>query len=474
MKNKAVSGFFWKFGEQISSQLVTFVLSIVLARLLTPKDYGVVALVNIFITIANVFVTSGFGTALVQKKSPNETDFSTVFYMSEGMSFLAYLVIFFIAPFVAKFYNNSELIPILRVFALTLPLSAFNGIQQAYISKHLMFKKVFISTTVSAILSGIIGVVMAYLGFGVWALVGQSLSNVIIVSIVLFSEIKWYPKNKFSWEAGKPLLSFGWKMLATDLLATFFNQLRSLLLGKTYTTSELAYYNRGLRFPELISDNVNGTVSSVLFPVLANYGDDHVKIKEGLRRAIKASTFILMPLLFGMMGTTKQIVLLLLTEKWVRVIPYMQILCMSCIFDSVSNENMQALKAIGRSDSLLKLEFVKKPLYLILLLIGMRISVYALAVTQVIYNILAVWINMAPNRKFLNYTFKEQLEDMIPALLNSIIMFEIVYGIGNILKTSLLLTFIIQVLVGMAVYLIIAVVFKMSALKDVLGMLKRD
>ena len=474
MKNKAVSGFFWKFGEQISSQLVTFILSIVLARLLTPKDYGVVALVNIFITIANVFVTSGFGTALIQKKSPDETDFSTVFYMSEITSILAYLVIFLIAPFVSKYYDNSELTPILRVFALTLPLSAFNGIQQAYISKHLMFKKVFISTTISAILSGIIGVVMAYFGFGVWALVGQSLSNVIIVSIVLFSEIKWYPKNKFSWEAGKPLLSFGWKMLATDLLATFFNQLRSLLLGKAYTTSDLAYYNRGLRFPELISENVNGTVSSVLFPVLANCGDDHEKIKERLRRAIKVSTFVLMPLLFGMMGTTRQIVLLLLTDKWAKVIPYMQILCMSCIFDSVSNENIQALKAIGRSDSLLKLEFIKKPLYLILLLIGLRINVFTLAVTQVIYNILAVWINMAPNRKFLGYSFKEQIQDMVPALINSSIMFLIVYSVGEALKLHLLLTFIIQVLIGVAVYLIIAIVFKMSALKDILEMLKRD
>ncbi|MEE6635745.1 lipopolysaccharide biosynthesis protein [Limosilactobacillus pontis] len=467
MRKKIVTGFFWKFGEQISSQLVSFVLSIILARLLTPNDYGVVALVNVFIILANVFVTSGFGTSLIQKENSDELDFSTIFYLSELTSIFIYVVIFFVAPFIADFYKNPEMTLILRVFALQLPISAFNSIQQAYISKHIMFKKVFVSTTISAILSGIIGIAMAYSGFGVWALIGQYISNTIIISITLAMQISWRPRLMFSWSAGKPLLSFGWKMLATSLLGEFFNQLRSLILGKVYTASDLAYYNRGLRFPELVSNNVNNTISSVLFPVLSEYGNNLEKVKEGLRHAIRMSTFILMPLLFGMMITSKEIILLLLTKKWISAVPFMQILCMSCVFDTVSNENIQALKAIGRSDILLKLEILKKPIYLLLLLLGLRISVMAMAETMVIYNILAVLINMSPNRKLLSYSFTEQIQDMVPAFIASIAMSIIVSFVSK-LDLSIGIAFLVKVILGVSSYVLIAVIFRIKAFKEII------
>ncbi|MDD1401140.1 lipopolysaccharide biosynthesis protein [Limosilactobacillus reuteri] len=467
MRRKIVTGFFWKFGEQISSQLVSFVLSIILARLLTPNDYGVVALVNVFIILANVFVTSGFGTSLIQKENSDDLDFSTIFYLSELTSIFIYIIIFFAAPLIATFYKNSEMVLILRVFALQLPISAFNSIQQAYISKHIMFKKVFVSTTISAILSGLLGIAMAYSGFGVWALIGQYLSNTIIISITLAMQISWRPQLMFSWSAGKPLISFGWKMLATSLLGEFFNQLRSLILGKVYSASDLAYYNRGLRFPELISNNVNNTISSVLFPVLSEYGNNLEKVKNGLRRAIRMSTFILMPLLFGMMVTSKEIILLLLTKKWIAAVPFMQILCMSCVFDTVSNENIQALKAIGRSDILLKLEIVKKPIYLFLLLLGLKISVMAMAETMVIYNVLAVLINMSPNRKLLNYSFTEQIKDIIPALLSSIAMSFIV-SFASRLDLAIGLVFFIKVILGVLSYVLIAILFKIRAFKEIL------
>lgn len=468
MRKKIVSGFLWKFGEQISSQLVSFILSIILARLLTPEDYGVVALINIFILIANVFVVSGFGAALIQKENSDETDFSTMFYLSEIMSVIIYVIIYILAPLIAKFYANPAMTLILRIFALQLPISAFNGIQQAYISKHLMFKKVFVSTTISAILSGIIGVIFAYNGFGVWALIGQYLSNTVIISMTLALQVKWYPQLKFSWKAGKPLVDYGWKILVTSLLGQFFNELRSLILGKVYTTSELAYYNRGLQFPELFSNNVNNTISGVLFPVLSEYGNDFARVKFGLRRAIRMSTFILMPILFGLIVTSREIILLLLTEKWIKAVPFMQILCLSCIFDTVSNENTQALKAIGKSDTLLKLELVKKPIYLILLIVGIEINIFAVAVTMVVYNIIAVFINMAPNRKFLNYSFKEQLQDMLPALFASILMSIIVYAIGRHISLHVFATLVIKVLCGILIYLMIAFVFRMKALKEIL------
>lgn len=473
MKRKVITGFLWKFGEQVSSQLVTFILSIFLARLLSPKDYGVVALVNVFIVLADVFVTSGFGTSLIQKKDSDETDFSTIFYLSELMSIIIYVIIFFLAPLISKFYNNESLTIILRVFALRLPLSAFNGIQQAYISKHLIFKKVFISTTIATILSGIVGIIMAFFGFGVWSLIGQYLSNTVFISITLAAQIKWYPKLKFSWNAGKPLLSFGWKILATDLLGNFFNQLRSLILGKVYTTADLAYYNRGQKFPDLVASNVDSTVATVLFPTLSEYNHDLEKVKSVTRRSIRLSTFIIFPLLFGLAATSKPIILLLLTKKWIAAVPLMQILCFSDIFDTVSNTNIQAIKAVGRSDILLKLEFIKKPIYLVLLIIGMMINVYMVAYTMVIYNVIAVLINMSPNRKIIGYSFKEQVSDILPAWLNSFFMFLVVYYIGSVLNFPIIFNLLIQVFVGIIIYVTLAVVFKMSSLKEVLGLIKR-
>lgn len=473
MKRKVLIGFFWKFGEQLSSQMVSFVLSIILARLLSPTDYGVVALVNVFIVIADVFVTSGFGTSLIQKKDSDETDFSTIFYLSEIVSIIIYLLIFISAPWIAKFYNNSQLTLILRVFALKLPLSAFNGIQQAYISKHLMFEKVFVSTTIAAILSGIIGISMAYLDCGVWSLIGQYLSNTIFISVTLAAQIKWYPKWRFSWKAGKPLLDFGWKMLATDLLGQIFNQLRSLILGKVYTSADLAYYNRGQRFPDLVSTNIDGTLSTVLFPTMSKYNDDLNEIKKITRKSIRTSTFVIMPLLFGMAATSRPIVLLLLTKKWIATVPLMQILCFSDAFDTVSNTNMQALKAVGRSDILLKLELIKKPIYLFLLVIGIKISIYAVAYTMVVYNILAVLINMAPNRKLLNYSFIEQLSDILPALLNSILMYCVVMLSAYIIKAPLLVIFILQIFIGISTYIFMANIFKMDAFNGIIKILDR-
>lgn len=470
MRKQVFLGFFWKFSEQISSQLVSFIISVILARLLSPSDYGIVALVNVFIIIANVFVTSGLGTALIQKKDSDNIDFSTVFYLSEVLSIIIYGIIYMAAPYIAKFYGNPELIEVTRVFALTLPLSAFNAIQQAYVSKHMLFKKIFISTTVSSISSGIIGIILAYAGFGVWSLVGQTLSNTILISMVLFVQLGWHPQLVFSWNRAKPLISFGWKILASSLLGQIFNQLRTLLLGKAYTSADLAYYNRGQKFPELISSNIDGTISTVLFPALSEYSDDTRKVKELTRISIRTSTFIIMPLMFGMAATAKPIILLLLTSKWAEAIPYMQFLCIAGAFGTVSNANMQAISAIGRSDVMLKLELIKKPLYLILLVIGIKISVLAVAYTMTLYSILAMFLNMSPNRKLLNYKFDEQMIDILPALANSMVLFILVEMIG-LLHLQILILFIVQVIIGGVSYIIIAYITKMQAFMYLLDML---
>lgn len=462
MKNKIFSGFFWKFNEQISSQIVTFILSIVLARILTPKDYGIVALINVFITLADVFVTSGFGSALIQKRDADDVDFSTMFYISEIFSIVIYLILFFIAPYISIFYNSADLTLIIRVLALKLPLSAFNAIQQAYVSKKMLFKKIFISTTVSSIISGLVGIIIAYLGFGVWALVVQYILNTIIISIALFVQLDWHPQLKFSWSSGKPLLDYGWKIVATSFMGNFFNQLRTLLLGKMYTPAELAFYNRGQKFPDLVSQNIDGTISTVLFPAISEFNDDLQKVKKMIRRSLRVSTFIIMPIMFGMAATSKPIILMLLTDKWIDSVPYMQYLCIAGAFGTISNTNMQAISAIGRSDVLLKLELIKKPLYLILLLIGLKISVLAVAYTMLIYTIYSTVINMSPNRKLLNYKFKEQVSDILPALSLSLIMFLVVDSL-TLLNLPMMIIFIIQIVVGIVIYVFLAIIFKLEA-----------
>ena len=423
------SGFFRKFKEQISSQIVSFVVSIVLARILSPKDYGIVSLVNVFIILANVFVTSGFSAALIQKKDATELDFSTIFHCSFIFSIIIYLLIYIFAPQIGKFYDNSSLIPVTRVFALQLPLSAFNSIQQAYVSRHMAFQKIFVSTTLATILSGIIGIILALNDWGVWALVAQTIMSTLFQTIVLFFEIPWRPKFEFSVNSAKELMSYGWKVFGASFLGAFFNELRNLIIGKFYSPSDLAYYNRGSRIPELLSNNIDGTISSVLFPVLSKHSDNYNRLKSMTRRSIKTSTFIIMPLMFGLAIAAKPLTQILLTDKWLPSVPFMQCLCVSGAFDSISNANMQVIKASGRSDILLKIELIKKPLYLIFLLLSIKINIFAVAVSMAMYNILAMFINVGPNKKVINYSYREQFNDIFPSLFLSIFMSIIIFPI---------------------------------------------
>ena len=390
MNNKRDSffaGFFWKFNEQITSQLVSFAISIILARLLSPKEYGIISLVNVFIIIMEVFVTTGFSSALIQKKNTSQLDFSTLFLCSFIFSIILYIIIFLSAGLIANFYHNEDLIPVIKVLGLRLPISAFNSIQMAYVSRHMAFKKIFFSTSIATIISGIVGIVLAYIGWGVWALVYQNLLSVLLQTIVLFAEIPWRPRLEFSFKEAKALMNYGWKVLAANLSGTFFLQLRSLIIGRFYNASDLAYYNRGSRFPELISNNVDGTISSVLFPALSKYSDDLFKLKEVTRESLRMSSFIIFPLMFGLAVVAKPITVLLLTSKWLPSVPFMQCLCIAFSFSTISNANMQALKASGRSDVLLELELLKKPIYLAFLIFSIKISVLAVAVSMAINNL---------------------------------------------------------------------------------------
>lgn len=451
LKGKIMSGLVWKFAERISAQLVTFIVSVVLARLLDPSHYGAIALVNVFIALANVFVVSGFGNSLIQKKDADDSDFSSVFYFNIVMSVIMYAVVFFSAPLIADFYSMPILSPVLRVMGIRLIVAGINSVQHAYVSRHMLFKRFFWSTLGGTLLSGVAGIIMAYMGFGIWALVAQYMINTTVDTIVLFATVKWYPKLLFSLKRLKSLFSYGWKILLSALLETGYNELRSLVIGKMYTSEDLAYYNKGKSFPNLVVTNVNSSIQSVLFPAMSNCQEDKKQVKQMCRRAIRTSGYIMFPLMAGFALVAEPFVRLLLTEKWLPCVPYLQIACFTMALRPIHTANLQAINAMGRSDIFLRLEIIKKVTGLTVLILVARHGVMAIAMSTVFVTILSSFINAYPNKKLINYRYMEQIKDLFGAIVPLLAMSVIVFAIG-LVPMGVLLKLTVQVIVGAAVY----------------------
>ena len=472
MDNKNIlSNFLWRFLERIGAQGVSFVVSIVLARLLGPDVYGTIALVTVFTTIMQVFIDSGLGTALIQKKDADDTDFSTVFYFNMAMCIALYGVMFLIAPFIAAFYEIPELTPIVRVLSLTLVISGVRGIQQSYVSKTMQFKRFFFSTLGATVVSAIVGIYMAYKGYGVWALVGQSLASSLVSTVILWVTVRWRPKLLFSFQRLKGLFSYGWKLLASALIDTVYKDIRSLIIGKKYSSESLAFYNKGQQFPKLVVDNINTSIDSVLLPAMSSEQDDRERVKAMTRRAIKTSTYIMAPLMMGLAAVGGPLIELLLTEKWLPCVPFMRVFCLTYMIYPIHTANLNAIKAMGRSDMFLKLEIIKKVIGISVLLSTMWISVEAMAYSLLFTTVLSSFINASPNKKLLDYSYFEQIKDILPALLLATAMGVAVYTVGFIGLNSIL-TLLIQVPLGVAIYVGGSIVFKNETFKDLLGIIK--
>ncbi|WP_418755697.1 lipopolysaccharide biosynthesis protein [Eubacterium ventriosum] len=470
-KGKVISNFIWRFAERCGAQLVSFVVSIVLARLLEPSVYGTVALVTVFTTILQVFIDSGLGTALIQKKNADDLDYSSVFYFNFVVCIILYLGMFIAAPYIAKFYGNMSLIPVIRVISLTLIISGVKNIQQAYVSSNMLFKRFFFSTIGGTIVSAFVGIFMAYIGMGVWALVAQQLSNAMIDTMILWITVKWRPKAVFSWERLKSLLAYGWKLLVAVLLDTVYNNLRNLVIGKMYSSADLAFYNQGDKFPKIIVTNINTSIDSVLLPTMSSEQDNKARVKKMTRRAIKTSTYIMAPLMMGLAFCAKTVVELVLTQKWLPCVPFLQIFCITYMFYPIHTANLNAIKAMGRSDLFLKLEVMKKIMGMTILLSTMWFGVMAMAYSLLLGSVLSQIINSWPNRKLLNYGYLEQLKDILPGILLAVFMGVCVYFVGYIkLPTTLLLM--VQIIVGAIIYIGLSVVLKLEAFEYLCGMLK--
>ena len=467
VRKQTISGAIWKFCERISGQIISFVVSVILARILMPNDYGLIAFVFIFTTLCDKLVVCGFATSLIQKKSADDKDFSSVFYLSFCIAIVLYGLLYVGAPLIADFYDKfdrEQLISVIRVLGLGLFIMAFNSVQQAYVSKHMLFKCNFYSSLGGVAVSGIVGIMMAYKGYGVWALVAQNLILTTVSAIILLLAVRWYPKLCFSFGSLKNMFAYGWKIFVSSIIKMLYNDLRSLIIGKFFTPADLAYYNRGQTLPQLVDTNITGTIDSVLFPTYSKLQDDKLAMIVAMRRAVKTSCYVLMPALALMAAVSTPLVSLLLTDKWLPCVPYMQILCFSFMFSPVEMENLQSIKAIGRSDIVLKLEIAKRGIGALLLVISVPFGLLAIASSMLIGNIIAAILNASPNKKLIGYSVGSQFKDILPSLLMSILLYVCVLAITDSLSSmASWIQLSVGICFGISVYVIVSFLFKVES-----------
>lgn len=471
IKEKILSGLFWKIMERGGARGIQFVVSLFLARLLLPQDYGLIALISFFITIGNVFVQSGFNSALIQKKQVDEKDFSTIFCITLCVSTVIYIILFFGAPTVANFFDEPLLSSTLRVLSLILFLSPVTSIQNAIISRSMQFKKLFFSSLGGVIISGTTGIIMAYKGFGAWSLVGQQLTNELSVMVILGFTVNWRPRFVFSSERFWSLFSYGWKLLCSALLDAFYTNIYSLVIGKIYSPRMLGFYSRGDQFPQIVITNVDSSIQSVLFPALSSQQDDRARVKDMVRRSIVTSSYLIFPMMMGLAVCAEPLVRVLLTEKWLPCVPFLQILCFSYILWPIHTANLQAINALGRSDIFLKLEVIKKIIGFATLGISIPFGIWVMVALKPINGLISSIINAYPNSQLLNYSIREQWIDVLPSFCLSLVMATFVFAL-KFLGWNSLLTLIIQIISGAAIYFTLSYLLKLESFIYLLDCLK--
>ncbi len=441
LKSKVAKGALWTLMEKLSTQAVGFVVGMVLARLLTPNDYGTVSLTGIFFAVARVLVDGGFGNALIQKKDADDLDYNSVFYLNVTFSLVAYTALFFAAPWIARFYKTPELVAIVRVSAIVFIFNAINAIQSAELTKKMLFHLSFRISLITTFTSAICGVTLAFMGYGVWALVWSSLITGFVGVIARWLIIAWRPRLMFSWKRLGPLFAYGWKMAASGLLDAFFRNLNGLVIGRLYSRADLAYVNKGRALPRMAMDEVNATLGRVSFPALVQLQGDKVRLRDAMRRMMICSTFLVMPLMVLVAACAHSELRLLYGSQWTPATPYMMLACFTYALHPFSTINLRGILALGRSDIFLKLEIVKKALVLAVVIGASRLGVFPwMAISAFALGPLNVIINSWPNRKLLDYPLRMQLMDVLPTILVCAVEGVVVVGlnlVGNMLKPTL-------------------------------------
>lgn len=468
LKNKTVKGASWSFIDSIAGQGITFLVGLVLARLLTPEEYGLIGIIIIFIAVFNSIVDSGFSNALIRKNDAKDIDYNTVFISNLVLSVVLFGVLFISAPAISNFFNQPQLIPLLRVMGSIVIINAFAIIQRTILVKNVDFKAQTKVSLISSITSGVVGIGMAVGGLGVWSLVGQQISRQFLNSAFLWIYSRWYPKLQFSIQSFKELFTFGWKLLVSSLIDTVWREIYQVIIGKCYSPVALGQYTRAQQFASICSSNLTTVVQRVSFPVLSSVQDDKERLKNGYKRIIKVAMLVTFVLMLGLAAVAKPLVLSLIGEQWLPCVPFLQIICLQMMLYPLHSLNLNMLQVQGRSDLFLKLEIIKKIIAIGPLLLGIFVNIYWMLGGSVVTGCIAYYLNAYYSGPFLNYSIKEQVKDILPSFGVAVAMAVPVYAMSFIpLNPFILLP--LQIVVGAVITLVICEATKLPEYIELKG-----
>lgn len=467
LKHKTKVGMYWTFLSQISTQLVQFVVGIVMARLLTPSDFGITALPAVFMAVSAILMDGGFAQALIRKPEITDKDLSTSFYYNIGMGCVLYAVLFVCSPFIADFYNTPILTDLIRVTALTFLWGPLGTPQKVILNRRLDFRTQAWVSIINNVISGGIGIYLAYWGLGLWSLVITGLAASLLGLIQTWIIVRWMPKFVFSKESFDYLWNYGNKMIASNLIDTLYNNVAPIIIGKFYTTKDLGIYNRADGYAKLPANQLYGVLNSVVFPVLSKIQDDNERLRSTYRRMIKFSCYISFPIFIAIAALAKPLVIVLVTDKWIECVPLLQILCFERLSRPISSLNKNLLLVKGRSDLFLKLEMIKKPIFLVITLVSLPFGLTVFCYSQIFVGLVAILLNTHYTGKILRLGFLKQMNDITPALILSLITGAGIFG-TTILFDNYIIQLLIGVIVGLSLYLALSIIFKFSELQDVI------
>lgn len=471
LKDKTVKGVIWSAVDRFSAQGIQFVFSILIARLLVPEDYGVIAMLGIFMAVSQTFIDSGFGTALIRKIDRTETDFSTVFYFNIVVAAVFYLILFFSAPVIARFYETPLLESVTKVVALNLIIGSLSGIHNAKLSIDIDFKSRAKISILTTLLTGAVGLWMAYAGYGVWALVVQNLCSSVLRTVMLWIVVKWRPKLIFSWKSFIELFSFGSKLLASALISTIYENVYTLVIGKFFNPSTLGIYSRASSLAQFPSSNITSVLQTVTFPVLSSIQNDEELLTNAYKRFLCLSAFVIFPLMIGLALVADPFIRIVLTDKWEDSIYLLQIICFALMWYPIHAINLNILQVKGRSDFFLKLEIIKRVQGIIILCVTVPFGIVVMCYGQVVSSLLSLIWNTHYTKRLIGYGYFAQMRDLMPILTHSLIMGLIVWLMVQFMPT-LWLKLIVGVLAGMVYYIAGAYIMKFPEMNELLNLLK--
>ncbi len=471
LKQQTVTGVFWSSVERFSAQGIQFVLGLILARILSPSEYGIIGMLSIFIAVAQSFIDSGFTNALIRKNDRTETDYSTVFYFNIVVGIVAYFILFLLAPLIANFYNTPILSQLTKVVALNVFINSLAIVQRAKFTIEVDFKTQAKATTLSVLLSGLLGIYLAYSGFGVWSLAVQSVSRNFLNVFLLWILSKWKPKRLFSWTSFREMFDYGYKLLLSGLIDTLYRNIYSLVIGKLFSANDLGNYSRAQQFANFPSSNITGVIGRVSFPILSKIQDDNERLSNTYRKYLRLSAFIVFPLMTGMAALARPMIIFILTEKWEASVILLQILCFSLMWYPIHAINLNLIQVKGRSDWFLKLEVIKKIVGVSVLVITIPLGLIPMVIGGVFTSISCLVINAHYTGKLINLGFWKQMNDIFPIFFLSLVMSAIVWGSVSFISVNVL-KLVVGALVGIVFYLAIAKILKMDELNDLMSLIK--